>query len=239
MRTRAQERVEQRIESQPQGPLPPPVTDTNTPLPSLMAPSNSRDSPLAIDSDTEVDFANSNSRSHSKRQSRKGINGHNSHLSRASGISGQDLRRAFGDRRPWITSPATEGESGDDIPQVDYGRATPDPPPEREPVEQPEPPAAQSPMVQNPSLPSSPSTLLKRLRTASFSPFSTIRRGSRIFGGREGPAAPEQNGAVPSSESSSDDDDLSIISRHTVHRNNRDSYSDEEDEYDAVASQDH
>ena len=103
---------------------------------------------------------------------------------------------------------------------MDYGRATPDPPPEREP-EEPEPPVVQEPMVHAhhvsaaPSLTSSPSALFKRLRNASFSPFASIRqRSSRSLN-------PNANGGHDqmdrdrgqSSESSSDDDDLSILSR--------------------------
>ena len=232
MRTRAQERMEQKLESIPQAPLPPPITGTQAPVPGL-SQSTSQDSPLAIDSDTEADFRHGNSRPHSKRHSRRGTGSHVSGFSRTQGISAQELRRAFANRRPWITSPVTDGDSGDDIPQVDYGRATPDPPPGGEDVGPPDLLSAPSPMLQNTSVPASPSALFKRLRTSSF-----FRRGSRIFGA-SGDNNAEQDGVAASSESSSDDDDLSILSRRTVHRVSRDSFSDEDDEYDGAVSQDH
>lgn len=231
MYTRAQERLEQKLESQPQEHLPPPITGTKIPVPGL-SQSQSQDSLIAVDSETEADFQNGNARPYSRRSRRSA---HTPSSARSPGFSAQDIRRAFANRRPWIAV-QTEGDSGDDIPQLDYGAATPDPPPEREPIEQPEPPVSQTPLVQNPTMPSSPSALFKRLRTASFSPFSSIRNRSRIFGAKEG----EEPVAVASSESSSDDDDLSILSgRRNLPRNARDSYSDEEEEYDAHESQDH
>lgn len=230
MRTRAQERVEQKIESLPREQLPPPITDTKASVPGL-SQSQSQDSPLAMDSDSEGGFQNGGSRPQSRR-SRRPTHLHGS--SRSTGISAQELRRAFA-RRPWITSQhAADGDSGDDIPQVDYGAATPDPPPDQELEEQQaEPPVAQDPVVQGPP---SPSALFKRLRTASFSPFSSMRNRSRLFGinGKE----PEEPATVGSSESSSDDDDLSVLSGpRRQPRSTHDSYSDEDDEYDAHESQ--
>lgn len=233
MRTRAQKRAEQKLESQPQEQLPAPIIDTKMSAPGLTQ-SQSQDSPMAIDSDTEADFRNDSTRPQSRRN-RRSAHIHGS-AAASTGISAQEIRRAFANRRPWITSyQNAEGDSGDDIPHIDYGAATPDPPPEREPVEQPEPPVSQPPLFNSTSMPTSPSALFNRLRTASFSPFSSIRNRGRIFGAKEG----EQPVAMASSESSSDDDDLSILSgRRNQPRNVRDSYSDEDEEYDAHESQD-
>ena len=72
--------------------------------------------------------------------------------------------------------------------------------------------------------------------SSSFSPFSTMRRGSRIFGKEEPTVQVAQPGATPaSSESSTDDDDLSVLSRRLMNRSNRES-TDEDDEYDANAA---
>lgn len=241
MRTRAQERAEQKLESQPGAQLPPPITDTKAAVPGMMQ-SPSQDSPMGVDSDTEAEFAaNGNGRpAHprlSRRSSHHTLSHHAAGSARASGISSQDIRRAFASRRPWITTAqATDGDSGDDIPQIDYGAATPDPPPESTPGTR-EPSAAHTPNAQAASMPASPSSLFKRLRTASFSPFASMRRGSRIFTANGGQEPPVQMG---SSESSSDDDDLSIMSRRTWRPNqSRESYSDEDGEYDANESQDH
>lgn len=238
MRTRAQERIEHKLETEPQGSLPSPITDTKLAFPGS-SQTQSQEFPISVDSDTEVEFANGHPRPQSKRHSRRPSNVR-ANSSRTSGVTSQDIHRAFANRRTWLTS-RTEGDSGDDIPQFDYGAATPDPPPDPKSGDSGHS-GAQTPMTQNSGISPSPSTLFKRLRTASFSPFASMRRSSRIFGGREdNSAAHETNVAMASSESSSDDDDLSILSRRTWHRNNnhRESYTEEDDEYDATEALDH
>lgn len=235
MRTRAHERNEQEVTSEPRERLPLPVTGTNLIVPGLSI-SQSQDSAMILDSDTEVDLVNRHSRSHSRRHSRRSSHNPGS-SSRASGLASPDLRRSLASRRSWITT-QEDGDSDDDIPDVDYGTAPPDPPPGREGSHEISP--AQSPLAQH-SRPSSPSTLLKRLRTASFSPFATMRRGSRIFGGNaENGVAHEANSNVvaASSESSSEDDDLSILSRRTWRRSNGQESFSEDDEYDGNDAQD-
>lgn len=132
-------------------------------------------------------------------------------------------------RWPTTNGPTQDGDSGDDIPEIDFGRTSPDPPPERE-AEEPELPIAQSPILHSPHIPPSPSALFRRLRTASFSPFASIRR-SGFFGANTAPAAEADSKSVSvrmaSSDSSSDDDDLSIASKRVWHAF-ADSLSDEE-----------
>lgn len=231
MRMRAQERVEQKLEVGSRDRLPPPVTDIKEP-----SHSQGYSFPIPLDSDSEAEFANGHS--HPQSAQRSGRPSHISilgHSTRASTITSQDIHHAFTNRRTWIASQA-DGDSGDDIPRVDYGAATPDPPPDPE-ASNSERSGAKTPQASNPVVPPSPSTLFTRLRTASFSPFASMRRSSRIFAGRgDGNATHEINTAMASSESSSDDDDLSILSRRTWRRNNnahQESYS-EDDEYDAT-----
>lgn len=220
MRTRLQARTDQTQETEPQGRLPMPVADTRLSAPP-MNQSLSGETPLPVDSEAEAAYANGTARPRLHRR----------HLSARSTASAQDLRA----RRRWSAVRVTEGDSGDDIPNVDYGRATPDPPPDNDPG-QTSPAVVHSPMLHTHPAPPSPSALFRRLRTASFSPFSTMRRGSRIFGKEEPPVQAAQPGATPaSSESSSDDDDLSVLSRRLMNRSNRES-TDEDDEYDANAA---
>ena len=126
-------------------------------------------------------------------------------------------------------------DSNDDIPTIDFGRASPDPPQDREPEER-EPPIAQTPIIHSPHIPPSPSALFQRLRTASFNPLASIRRTS-FFGSNRDLAADaasfrsgNSNMRLASSESSSDDDDLSIASK-MVWNQLDDSLSDEEDNH--------
>lgn len=213
MRTRTQERTKVHTEAEPKGQLPSPDTGTKLGAPQI-ALALSNDSPLPMDSDVEAAYVNGNGvvrpphreRNHSRRSTQT------PHIGRSPTPSSQDIRRAFAARRRWPVNHSPEGDSGDDIPRVDYGRATPDPPPEHEP-EQPEP---QEPMLQlHPSsLPASPSALFKRLRNASFSPFASMRqRNSRGSGNSVTPQDYLEVEPDQSSESSTDDDDLSILSR--------------------------
>lgn len=223
MRSRAQERAE----AEPQGRLPPPITGTKLSAP-MMGPSHSTDSPLPMDSDAEAAYANGSTRprlrrNHSRRSTTQiSLNSPNA--------SAQDLKRAFAARRRWPTNRSPDGDSGDDIPQIDYGRATPDPPPEPdsdpEAEEQELPAATTASTAQSSSIPASPSLLFKRLRNASFSPFATMRRrNSRLFGSGFAQDAQQPSG---SSESSSEDDDISVLSRRVWNASNA-SISDEDD----------
>ncbi|KAI0092473.1 acyl transferase/acyl hydrolase/lysophospholipase [Irpex rosettiformis] len=211
MRTRVQERLDKVTESQPQGKLPTPITDTKLTVPQL-ALSQSTDSPVPIDTDTEDDYkANRGGRSPRHRSHRNSYTSQSPHLPRSRNDSTQDVRRAFAARRVWPALQPANGDSGDDIPPVDYGRASPDPPPERdgEVGEQPE-------QQQSSARTASPAAFFQRLRTASFSPFTSIRqRGSRVFGNDPMPNGHEraQTFGQSSESSSDDDDDLSILSR--------------------------
>lgn len=216
MRSRAQERIDQAAEAQPQGKVPTPITDTKLTMPQLSL-SQSQDSPVPLDTDTEDAYrANRSGRSSRHHSNRNSHVPQSPHFIRSANGSNQDVRRALAARRVWPTSGSADGDSGDDIPPVDYGRASPDPPPERDVEETLDSHEQQQQSAQQPpAQPSSPAAFFQRLRTASFSPFSSIRqRGSHVFsndgtqGGHERPQTFAQ-----SSESSSDDDDLSILSR--------------------------
>lgn len=196
------------MEAEPQGRLLTPITDAKLSAPPITG-SLSNDSPVPIDSDAEAAYVNGSARGHRSHHGRRSTT-QVSHLTRSAGTSNQDLRRLFAARRRWPVNRSPDGESGDDIPSVDYGRATPDPPPEQDP-EEPEPPVVQEPIIHAPSPSSSPSALFKRLRKASFSPFASIRqRSSRSLNPGNDFSQIER---AQSSESSSDDDDLSILSR--------------------------
>ncbi|KAI0761733.1 hypothetical protein BC629DRAFT_1726055 [Irpex lacteus] len=132
MRSRAQERIDQAAEAQPQGRVPTPITDTKLTMPQLSL-SQSQDSPVPLDTDTEDAYkagrSGRSSRHHSNRNSHVP---QSPHFIRSANGSNQDVRRALAARRVWPTSGSADGDSGDDIPPVDYGRASPDPPPERD-----------------------------------------------------------------------------------------------------------
>jgi len=210
MRTRAQERADRRAEAEPQDILPSPVTGTKLTAPQI-ALALSQDSPLPMDSDAEANYANGHAKP-SRHISRSNRSSQVPHLTRSANHSSHDVRRAFAARRQWSADRSSpEGDSGDEISPVNYGMALPDPPPERDAEE----PEAQAPPVHHSSLPSSPSAFFKRLRTSSFSPFASLRQRTNHTGNTT-LTAPHDYLQVPrdqSSESSSGDDDLSIMSR--------------------------
>ncbi|PSR73375.1 hypothetical protein PHLCEN_2v10667 [Hermanssonia centrifuga] len=232
MRTRAQERAELKAESEPQGKLPTPITDTKIALPMSMSASISSETPVPVDSDAETAYTNKSQRHKHSRKSSQTVRSPDAPV--ASG-SNQDSRRLLRRRR---TTSLRNADSGDDIPGIDYWTPTPDPPPDYEPEES-KPPLVQSPMVESPSLSPSPSTLFKRLRTTSFSPFNSIRRGGLFSNGgvKDVGQQDSQSVVVASSDSSSDDDDLSIDSRR-VWGAVADSLSDGEGDGDDQPSQD-
>ena len=111
MRNRAQERLEQGSESQPQGKVPTPITGTKVTAPQVTL-SQSTESPVPLDTDTEDAYkAGRGGRSPRHRASHTP---QSSHLSRSLNGSNQDVRRAFAARRAWPIlwegSPARPGE---------------------------------------------------------------------------------------------------------------------------------
>ncbi|KAI0699797.1 acyl transferase/acyl hydrolase/lysophospholipase [Cytidiella melzeri] len=215
MRTRAQKRLDQTTETKPQGKLPLPITDIKLTAPQVMLSQN-QDLPVPLDSDTEdISIMNEIVRPKSNQSGRNSQPFPTAHLARSANMSSQDVRRAFAARRTWPTAQSADGDSGDDISLVDYGRASPDPPPERvEDVT--EPHVNHSSPGEQPSLhTSSPSAFFHRLRTASFSPFSSIRQRNGHAFGNDLATTSHDHGhpSAQSSESSSEDDDLSILSR--------------------------
>lgn len=215
MRRAVRSKAQARAEAEPQGKVPTPVTDTKLVSPALaLNLSGNGETPVPMDSDVEQAYAQGSSKPphrRSRNRSTKGSSTPNSPRIKNRNVS----------RRRWPTTgmangaDAQDGDSGDDIPEIDFGRASPDPPPERD-AEDREPPAVQDPMVHSPHIPASPSALFKRLRTASFSPFATIRR-SGFFGTNAVPVEQDARSVsvrLASSESSSDeDDDLSLAAR--------------------------
>ncbi|KAF7799125.1 hypothetical protein EIP86_010355 [Pleurotus ostreatoroseus] len=211
MRSKSQARAEAEAVAAPQGRIPTPITLVAPALALNLSGSGSGETPVPVDSDAEQTYAQSASRPQHqhKRQYSK------SSRSSLAQTSGSSLRSP---RRRWSSmNLRQEVDSDDDIPAIDFGRASPDPPPDRE-GEGSEPPPVQTPLIHSPRVPASPSALFQRLRTASLSPFATIRR-SGFFGKDAALAVPQDQQSVRlvSSESSSTDDDLSIASKHVWH----------------------
>ncbi len=206
MRSKSQARAEAASVAEPQGRVPLPITDTKLVAPALaLNLSGSGETPVPVDSDAEQAYTQSASRPQHKRQYSKSTR---SPLAQASGSS--SLRSP---RKRWSSiNLRQEADSDEDIPVIDFGRASPDPP-DRE-GEGSEPQVVQTPFVHSPRAPASPSALFQRLRTVSLSPFATIRR-SGFFGKDAGlPVPPDQQSLrVATSDSSSTDDDLSIASK--------------------------
>ncbi|KAI0352949.1 patatin-domain-containing protein [Trametes cingulata] len=199
MQSGSRERMAAKIESMPQERVPPPNTGTNLPtfaVPPMAAPAS--EEPLPMDTDAEAAY----------------ING--------TGERGREMPRAssrhegteHGQSRPYQPRRRRTGNSvrpegaSQEYAEGDFGGATPDPPPP--------PSGSESDRrgAHKEHHPSNPSSLLKRLRktslSAAFSPFASFRRSPRGVppeGQAEG--APEP---VWSGDSSSDDDDLSILS---------------------------
>ena len=234
MHTKAQLRAESEAEAVPLGKVPVPITDTKIVSPALaLSLSGGAESPVPADSDVEQAIVQGTPRPSYTRRSYSKTRKSASQAPPSPRVS---ATRSIG-RRRWpstsnLAQARADNDSGDEIPKIDYGRASPDPPPERE-DEQQELPIVQTPIVQAPQIPPSPSALFKRLRTTSFSPFASLRR-SGLFG-KDGadPDARSVSVRMASSESSSDDDDLSIASRRVWEAfGDRDSHSDEEVEHD-------
>ncbi|KAI0677542.1 patatin-domain-containing protein [Trametes maxima] len=189
MQARTREVSAARIESVPQERIPTPNTGTN--LPALTPPPMSltvSEEPLPMDTDAEAAYING-----SERPAQDLPQASTSHHDASQHGSIRQLRR-----RRTANSPLH------DIVEGDYGGATPDPPPP--------PSGSDTDRHRNNHVhPSHTSTLLKRLRKTSlgtFSPFASLRRPARPQA-RQEDAAPEP---VWSGDSSSDDDDLSILS---------------------------
>ncbi|KAI0832430.1 patatin-domain-containing protein [Trametes gibbosa] len=202
MQSGLRERAAAKVESMPQEPVLP-NTGTNVPtfaVPPLLAKTASEE-PLPVDTDAEAAYINDTgerssvgsqpSTSH-RDQSEHGPNRHHQPRRRRTPLAMHSDQNLLG---------LIEG---------DFGAATPDPPP---------PPSGSdtdrhSTHRGHHTRASDTSSLLKRLRKASlgaaFSPFSSLRRPPRSpLGEGQSEATP---GPVWSGDSSSDDDDLSLLS---------------------------
>ncbi len=204
MQSGSRERMANKIESMPQEPIPPPNTGTN--LPTFLAPpvmaTTATEEPLPMDTDAEAAYINGSSHRGSLVQASTSSHRDRDHPEH--GSSRHPRRR----RTP--ISVHADG-SLDDLAEGDFGAATPDPPP---------PPSGSETDRQSThsrghhARASDTSSLFKRLRKASlntaFSPFASLRRPMRS------PQAEGQVVATPepvwSGDSSSDDDDLSVMS---------------------------
>ncbi|KAI0650734.1 patatin-domain-containing protein [Trametes meyenii] len=169
-----------------------PTPNTGTKLPAFAPPPMSltvSEEPLPMDTDAEAAYING-----TERPAPDPSQASTSHHDASQHSSARPLRR-----RRTANSPLH------DIVEGDYGGATPDPPP---------PPSGSDTDRHrtNHVHPSHTSTLFKRFRKTSlgaFSPFASLRRPARPEGQNQEGATPEP---VWSGDSSSDDDDLSILS---------------------------
>ncbi|KAI0638196.1 patatin-domain-containing protein [Trametes polyzona] len=208
MQSSTRERAAAKIESMPQQPVPPP--NTGTKLPAFATPppiaTTASEEPLPMDTDAEAAYINGDGDGNGARgsllpqaSSSHHDHGHH-HLEHGSGRARQPRRRRTGNS-------GHHGESLHDIAEGDFGGATPDPPPPPSGSETDRHSVHRGHHVRGPDT----SSLFKRLRKASlnaaFSPFASLRRPARGEG--QGEATPEP---VWSGDSSSDDDDLSLLS---------------------------
>ena len=196
MQPRTGERTAHRVDAQ--GTILPSMTVTKSTAPPI-TPGISLEGPLPMDSDAEVAFTN-------------GMRPHRLHQHKLAAISPSATlvgQRAAATRRRWSVSYARQAENADPIAETDYGRATPDPPPLTE---------AEADRAGAPPSPTSAAGFLKRLRTASatFSPFSSLRRMDRVTGKGTSSQAESLMDPPWSGDSSSDDDDLSMDSRRHI-----------------------
>ncbi|CAL1700663.1 unnamed protein product [Somion occarium] len=204
------------------GEVPFPGTAIQVPAPVMTPTSSLSAEAIPMDSDIERAYLNGSARPPKRHPSRKTSPVRPTLGSRLA-FPSQDGRHTSTIRRRWAVS-ANHGEEGDaePIPEIDYGRATPDPPPP--PTE-----AEEQQLSHTPPIPASPGTLFKRLRTASatFSPFASLRRNGRFLG----PQQDQTSEHTWSAESSSDDDDLSVDSRrHIRHPSTIGNWGDMEEE---------
>ncbi|PCH41001.1 patatin-domain-containing protein [Wolfiporia cocos MD-104 SS10] len=200
--TRGQERVTQKIEAMPQERIPTPNTGTKLPTGAgaLLAPPV-MESPLPIDTDAEAAYYNN------AHRGAEGDTGSSSHPL-ANGAS-HGSRRPSIRRRQWIAHIVNkEGEAAEQ--EGESRGATPDPPPPAESDRL----HAQSLSRQASISATNPVEFLRWLGNGSiagsFSPFASLRRGSKQT------ISDNQQESVMdpwSGDSSSDDDDLSILSR--------------------------
>ncbi|EIW61949.1 patatin-domain-containing protein [Trametes versicolor FP-101664 SS1] len=206
MQSGSRERMANKIESMPQEPVPPPNTGTNLPTflaPPVMATITSEE-PLPMDTDAEAAYINGSSH----RGSLVPQASTSSHRDRDHPEHGSGRHQPRRRRTP--ISVHADG-SLDDIAEGDFGAATPDPPP---PPSGSETDRHSTHSRGHHARASDTSSLFKRLRKASlgaaFSPFASLRRPMRS------PQAEGQVVATPepvwSGDSSSDDDDLSVMS---------------------------
>ncbi|CCM01576.1 uncharacterized protein FIBRA_03636 [Fibroporia radiculosa] len=207
---RVQERSAHRSDATPQERVPVPNPDTKFPVTSSTpigsAPS---EAPLPVDTDVETAYFLNSIRDNKPVAS--GSNGTSSSLTSGHSL---DPRRPSLRRRQLAPNPSRRVEN--DTAREERGGATPDPPP---------PPSNSSsqhalPLTRHASSSHvNPVEFLRRLGngsiTGSFSPFSSIRRSSKQLVSetlQDSMAEPTWSG-----DSSSDDDDLSILSRRQRH----------------------
>ncbi|KAI0375647.1 patatin-domain-containing protein [Pilatotrama ljubarskyi] len=200
MQSGSRERMAAKIESMPQERVPPP--NTGTKLPAFAAPpmtATASEEPLPMDTDAEAAYIN-------------GTGERGREMPHAS--SSRHDRSEHGQSRPHQPRRRRTGNSvrpedgSQDLAEGYFGGATPDPPPP--------PPGSETDRhtAHKEHHASHTSSLLKRLRktslSAAFSPFASLRRpprGAQPEGQPDGAPDP-----VWSGDSSSDDDDLSILS---------------------------
>ncbi|KAI0796662.1 acyl transferase/acyl hydrolase/lysophospholipase [Abortiporus biennis] len=226
MQPKSQDRpTTQRVDLGPHADVPLPVSGTKLLAPRAMTPtvSSNEGGPFPIDSDVEKVYASGHRHRHpSKSSPSLQVAGpsrpHTPHES----------RRPSSTRRRWGEY-SKQGDNDEPVPEIDYGRATPDPPPPFDDGDS-------EPAVSQPhTVPGSPSSLFRRLRTASttFSPFSSMRRNGKLFG-KDSSQHDSTLEASWSGDSSSDDDDLSLDTRRHRHSYNQDVWNEDDDDDEAV-----
>lgn len=205
LKTKSQERISQKIEGTPQEGIPAPMTGTRFPTTSMLIVPTLSEGPLPVDTDAESAYFNGS-------QTGRGT----SLPTHTGGGSGQDAVHSSKRRRKWSGHRPNRAERG--IPQDgNYGAATPDPPPPPTEAESEEMVSTHAQQASSSAV--NPVGFLRRLgngsMSASFSPFGSLRRNSKLVmsdSNRDSLVEPSWSG-----DSTSDDDDLSLISRRHRH----------------------
>ncbi|KZT05528.1 patatin-domain-containing protein [Laetiporus sulphureus 93-53] len=197
--SRTQEKSAQKLDAMPHERVP--VPNTGTKLPTLVGTptlTTALDSPLPMDTDAETAYLN-RTRKHERKPTSPTVNGY------TAGGSSHDSHRQSVKRRTWAASVSHRTDK-DVTNEGDHGAATPGSPPPNDSEHQ----HAQAAARQTSSAPSNPVEFLRRLGNgtiaATLAPFSSMRRNNREQDDRT--VDPSWSG-----DSSSDDDDLSVISR--------------------------
>ena len=218
---RARGQAPRKGEAAPQGRLPEPNTGTKLPV-VAGAPvvSTLSEGPLPMDTDAEAAYL-----SRAQREEQR-----NAAPAAAPAPGPADARRGTGGRRRRVQNVVEQIER-EAAREEEHRGATPDPPP----VLAPQPQPAESQARHASSSHANPVEFLRRLGAGSpFSTFASLRGRNKP---RSATDSPQEGDGAWSGDSSSDDDDLSVVSRRQRHPSAFDLRTDFERRYSQVVEE--